>query len=60
MRKFCGHRRKVIFVTELDAKMALARRVWKDKGEKRYYECRFGGKLHWHLTSEEKRNASSG
>lgn len=54
-RKLC--RQKVIFRTELDAKIALADRVWKDKGEVRYYKCERG--RHWHLTSQEKgRNAA--
>lgn len=39
---------KVKFPTELDAKIALARRVWKDKGECRYYFCHG----HYHLTSQ--------
>ena len=47
---------KVIFVTELDAKVALARRVWNDKGEKRYYPCKGSHPLHYHLTSQEKRS----
>lgn len=40
---------KVIFKTELDAKLALAERVWKDKGEIRCYKCPH--RNHWHLTS---------
>ncbi len=44
---------KTIFHTELDAKIALAGRVWKDKGEIRYYRCEIGN--HWHLTSQEAR-----
>lgn len=47
----CGSRRKVVFPTELDAKIALARRVWKDKGEVDYYPCPNG---HWHLTSKKR------
>ena len=43
----CNRANKVIFKTELEAKMALAERVWKDKGEIRDYECRD----HFHLTS---------
>lgn len=49
----CSIRGKVMFATELDAKMALADRVWKDKGEQRYYKCR----NHYHLTSQAKRAA---
>lgn len=45
----CNRQGKVIFATELDAKIALAHRVWKDKGEKRYYYCPGG---HYHLTSQ--------
>lgn len=45
--QFCNRSSKVIFHTELDAKIALADRIAKDKGEKRYYPC---GK-HFHLTS---------
>ena len=41
----------VIFDSELDAKIALARRVWKDKGEKRYFSC---GR-HFQLTSQDRR-----
>lgn len=51
------HRRcrgqKVIFHTELDAKIALAKRVGSDKGEVRAYKCEIGN--HWHLTSQSKR-----
>ena len=52
-RKRCRSQ-KVIFKTELDAKIALASRVWKDKGEVRHYKCEIGN--HWHLTSQEKRS----
>ena len=44
---------KVIFHTELDAKIALAGRMAKDKGEIRYYQCEL--QKHWHLTSREAR-----
>ena len=44
---------KVIFKDELAAKIALAQRVWKDKGEVRYYRCEIGN--HWHLSSQEER-----
>lgn len=46
----CNRANKVIFHDELDAKIALASRVWKDKGEIRHYPCT----NHWHLTSQEK------
>jgi hypothetical protein len=43
----CG---KVRYRTEVDAKMALAYRSWKDKGEVRAYRhSKCGG---WHLTSQ--------
>jgi hypothetical protein len=46
---------KVIFETELDAKIALASRKARDKGEIRYYPCNAHGvKKHWHLTSQER------
>lgn len=47
---------KIILHTELDAKIALAARLAKDKGEIRYYECdAHGTKKHWHLTSQTKK-----
>lgn len=48
--KRCSKTGKVIFDSDLEAKIALARRVWKDKGEVRYYHCSMG---HYHLTSME-------
>ena len=53
---FCNRARKVVFHTELDAKIALAQRVRQDKGERRYYKCRFFN--HYHLTSQEGRHVS--
>lgn len=50
-RRRCSRERKIIFRTELDAMIALARRQNKDKGEIRYYPC--GD--HWHLTSQEQK-----
>lgn len=47
---------KVAFRDELAAKIALARRVWKDKGERRTYKCKFCN--HYHLTSQESRQAA--
>lgn len=59
MRTFrCAKARKVGFHTELDAKIALAQRIAKDKGEQRHYPCYAGGKKHFHLTSQEQRNAA--
>ena len=55
MARVCNKTGKVIFPTELDAKIVLARRVWKDKGEVRYYPC---GK-HFHLTSLEENRGMS-
>lgn len=52
MAKLCNTELKVIFRSELDAKIALSARVWRDKGEIRYYPC----KNHFHLTSQEKRS----
>lgn len=51
-RPRCSRSGLVIFNTELDAKMALAWRMGKDKGEKRYFRC---GK-HFHLTAMELEN----
>lgn len=46
---------KVILHTELDAKIALAGRLARDKGEIRYYICdSHGDPKHWHLTSQTK------
>ena len=52
-KNICNRTNKVVFPTELEAKIALATRVWKDKGEKRHYLCPSG--RHYHLTSQEKR-----
>lgn len=46
--RLCNRARKVKFDL-IGAKLALARRVWKDTGEKRYYPCG----SHYHLTSKE-------
>lgn len=48
----CNRTGKVKF-DEIGAKLALARRVWGDKGEIRYYKC---GR-HYHLTSQESKHA---
>lgn len=50
---YCSRARKVIFHTELDAKIALAQRLHQEKGEKRYYPCNFGS--HFHLTSQAEK-----
>lgn len=47
-RRTCNKSGKVLLETELDAKIVLAGRSARDKGEVRYYQC---GK-HWHLTSQ--------
>lgn len=52
----CNRAGKVVFETEVEAKLALARRVAKDKGEVDYYPCPNG---HFHLTSQ-KRNRGHG
>lgn len=51
----CNRTKLVIFHTELDAKIALASRVRKDKGEKRFFRC--GN--HFHLTAKELNGVSS-
>jgi hypothetical protein len=51
----CSKTRKVRFRSDLDAKIALARRQWADKGERRSYRCPFC--RGWHLTSQEQRAA---
>lgn len=54
----CKHG-KVILHTELDAKIALAKRLRQDRGEVRYYPCNAHGvKPHWHLSSQQQRNAA--
>ena len=52
--KRCNISGLVIFEDELAAKFALARRVWKDKGEKRYFQCRD----HFHLTAQDERKSA--
>lgn len=47
----CNRTHKVQFYSELDAKIALAGRRFRDKGEKRAYRCGFC--RGWHLTSQE-------
>lgn len=49
---YCSASGKVIFKDELAAKLALARRVWKDKGEVRHYYCSHCKS--YHLTSQKK------
>ena len=49
--KRCNIGGLVIIPTELDAKIALMKRQAKDKGEKRYFQCR----NHFHLTAQEQR-----
>jgi hypothetical protein len=48
--KRCNRTHLVVFDTELEAKMVLASRMHRDKGEVRYFEC--GD--HFHLTSEPR------
>jgi hypothetical protein len=50
--EYCRRARKVAFPDELDAKIALAERIRKDKGEVRHYQCNFGP--HFHLTSQKE------
>lgn len=49
----CNRTGLVIFHTELDAKIALAVRIRKDKGESHYFRC--GG--HYHLTTRGRNDA---
>ena len=59
MARRCKKTGKVIFRDEIDAKIALAARVWKDKGEQRYYPCNaHGQRTHFHLTSWEENRAT--
>ena len=57
MARRCSKTGKVIFRDEIDAKIALAARVWKDKGEVRYYPCKVGKSTHYHLTSRSENKA---
>lgn len=52
MTKLCRGE-KVVFSTPLDAKIVLADRIKKDKGEVDYYRCEVGN--HYHLTSQAAR-----
>ena len=51
----CNRTGKVVFKDEIAAKLALAVRKRKDKGELRTYQCPHQN--HWHLTSQEKQAA---
>ena len=59
MARRCPKTGKVTFHDELSAKIALARRVWKDKGEQRYYPCTVGKETHYHLTSLQENKGKS-
>lgn len=48
--KRCSHCLKVSFLDEISAKIVLAKRSYKEKGERRVYPCPFG--KGWHLTSK--------
>lgn len=48
----CAATGLVMFKSELEAKIVLASRVWRDKGEKRVFPCPAGN--HFHLTSMEE------
>ena len=48
----CKTTGKVKYRNELDAKIALARLVWKDKGQQRAYFC--PDCKTWHLTHKRK------
>lgn len=51
-KNWCNRANSPIIPDELTAKMVLAERVWKDKGEKRYYKCL--GHFHLAAMSEEE------
>lgn len=47
----CNATGRVIIHTELDAKLILAGRVWRDKGERGYRKCPIHD--HYHLTASD-------
>lgn len=53
----CNRTGLVILFSELDAKIVLAQRKYRDKGEVRYFECKSGN--HFHLTSMPENETSS-
>jgi nitrate/TMAO reductase-like tetraheme cytochrome c subunit len=48
----CG---KVLYFTELDAKIALAKLQWKDRGEKRVQPCNICHGEVFHLTKQDQK-----
>lgn len=55
--KRCSQTGLVILFTELEAKIVLAQRMYRDKGEVRYFPCTAGN--HFHLTSEPENETTS-
>lgn len=53
----CGQTGLVILFSELEAKIVLAQRRHRDKGEVRYFPCTAGD--HFHLTSEPENETTS-
>ncbi len=51
-RNYCGRDFKVIFPTELDAKIEVASHVKYDT-DSRYYKCLFGN--HYHVSTQEQK-----
>lgn len=52
----CRKTGKIRYHDALDAQIALAKLVWKDKGEKRTYRCHFC--RGFHTTSQDLRSAA--
>ena len=55
-RRFVGYCGKVVFHTELDAKIAFADMQRRDKEPERWYECNLCPVGTWHVTSQEQRS----
>jgi hypothetical protein len=53
----CSQTGLVILFTELEAKIVLAQRMYRDKGETRYFPCTAGN--HFHLTAEPENETTS-
>lgn len=53
----CGQTGLVILFSELEAKIVLAQRIHRDKGEVRYFPCTAGN--HFHLTAEPENETTS-
>jgi len=57
MSRQCKKTNKVKYRDELDAKIALARLVWRDKGQTRVYFCPYC--KNWHLTHKKVRGGKN-